>query len=1031
MDSPTDYINVGGLDNLADLQLLDEETMTKELKGRYDVDNIHTYVGDILIIFNPYVRLKIYSDKIKDFYMGGKFSRDDVAPHCFALADTAYEQVVNVGADQCFVISGESGAGKTETTKIVVRHLMTLCRAGKQALEEKIMNVQFMLEPFGNAKTGLNDNSSRFGKYIELRFEQKGSISGAHLSHYLLEKSRISDRNEGEQIFHVFYQLFAALHDSNSLASFGLDKPSDYGYLQIGCPSDSDILQGNFHTCGDGLLSEWHELVETLDTVGIKGELFESMKRMLAGVLHIGNVQFSESSHDSVKVKTSLTNAANMLAIEEDELRRCLELDEIIIGGEVTTNPFNKKTAIQNRDALGKMIYTKLFDWIFTMSNEFLVDPATTKKDTVKIGILDIFGFETFQRNSLEQMCINLTNEQLQCYFNEYVFKKEQAEYEREGIDMATVDFNNNEPTIDLFLGRGGMFDILDDQSRAPGGTDIGFTTQCKSKLKGHPSQVFSASPSERDLHFFIEHYAGNVQYGTEDFLTKNIDKLTGTVVKCLLSSKEKLLEQMFSGDVDTGKMGGGKYGAKRTGTTRKVPTLASLFKSSLVDLMERMSKCAPHFVRCIKPNMVKQPGTWDAQLVVRQLSYAGVLETIKIRKMGYSFRIKFEDFVAQFKRIAFHYHVEVPANQQMCIKILERLQQFVKSHHKFSGSELNFDNTQIGKTKVFMKYYHADMLHAVAAMHSEALLFLQKIVKGHIAREQYKPLRQQARKQKLQCSNFFAFMEDTGVTYADKFRARQAEDEKHVEDRDWLERVKMQAALAEADQRAKEQAKQEELARRTQEAEPKESRTRPINGYFVWERNEHYDLLVGELERPWKMRVDEATGRHFFKNTETKTTTWIDPRSIDCHDVRPHDPLDCVDDQLPFGWDKAETDSGTVFYINHIVNSHHPQHPREEVRAKMKQKEDLEREANSQIEQKLKLVNDLKKKRTMLVAQAGQASHPESRMKIERRIDDLSTTIDRGTRAIREIRSKLDSLDDMIRKLRELKTRDVLVMVH
>lgn len=333
------------------------------------------------------------------------------------------------------------------------------------------------------------------------------------------------------------------------------------------------------------------------------------------------------------------------------------------------------------------------------------------------------------------------------------------------------------------------------------------------------------------------------------------------------------------------------------------------------------------------------------------------------------------------------------------------------------------------------MKYYHADLLHDVAKLHSEALLFLQKIVRGHVAREQYKPLRQQARKQRIQCTNFFAFMEDSGDVYAAKFKERALDDEKHVDDREWLERVKMQAALAEADRIAKEQENKQELQQLQQVATTdttlKESKTRPLGGYLVWERNEHYDLRVGELERPWKKRQHEQTGRTFFKNTETRTTTWIDPRSIDCPNVRPHDPLDCVDDQLPFGWDKAETDSGTIFYINHIVNSHHQQHPREEVRDKMQQKDDLEREANIQIEQKLKLVNDLKKKRTMLVTQAGQASHPESRIKIERRMDDLTTTIDRGTRAIREIRSKLDGLDDMIRKLRETKTRDVLTMSH
>lgn len=1027
MEDARTYLNVGGLDNLADLQILDEVTMTKELHGRYDVNNIHTYVGDILIIFNPYQKLPLYTDSIKEYYMGGKYSRDQVTPHCFALADTAYEQVVNAGIDQCFVISGESGAGKTETTKIIVRHLMTLCRAGKQALEEKIMNVQLMLEPFGNAKTGLNDNSSRFGKYIEMRFDQNGAVSGAHLSHYLLEKSRISDRNEGEQIFHIFYQLFAALNQEGKLGSFGLDRPSSFSYLQIGLPDDQAVLGGQMQTCGEGLLSEWSEVVETLHSVGVRANLFDSMKRILAGILHIGNVQFEKKSStaDSVRVKSSLANAANMLAVDEDDLRQCLVMQEIIVNGEMTPNTFNMESAITNRDALGKMIYTKLFDWIFFMSNEFLVDAASSKLKTTKIGILDIFGFEVFQKNSLEQMCINLTNERLQCYFNEFVFKKEEAEYEREGIDMATVNFENNEPTIALFVENGGLFDILDDQSRAPGGSDIGFTLQCKTRLSGHAAQIFTASQSDRDKCFNIQHYAGDVQYNTTDFIVKNRDKLSITVVECLRKSKEHLLQQMFITDTDLGLNPGSRKGV----TSRKVPTLASGFKNQLADLMQRMSKCAPHFVRCVKPNMVKAPSTWDEQLVVRQLSYAGVLETIKIRKMGFSYRVKFEDFVAQFKRIAFHYHEEVPPSQATCVKILARLGKFVKEHNFFAQSELNFENTQIGKTKVFMKYYHADMLHSIAAYHAEALLFIQKIVRGHVAREQYKPLRQQARKQKMKTTEFFTFLEEQGDLYASKSKERAQEDEKHVGEREWLERVKMQAALAEADRNAKEKAAQEELERLAREEVATETRTKLVNGYFVWERNEHYTLLKGELERPWRKKFDESTKRHYFKNTETRTTTWIDPRSIDCPEVRPHDPLECVGDQLPFGWDKAETESGTIFYINHIVNSHHQQHPREEVHAKMQQKAELEEDAVTQINQKLKLVNDLSKKRTLLVTQMGQASHPESRAKISRRIDDLSTTIDRGKRAVQEIRSKLNSLEEIITNFREVKTRDVLTM--
>jgi myosin heavy subunit len=438
-------------------------------------------------------------------------------------------------------------------------------------------------------------------------------------------------------------------------------------------------------------------------------------------------------------------------------------------------------------------------------------------------------------------------------------------------------------------------------------------------------------------------------------------------------------------------------------GGGKKAPTLCSVFKASLADLMDRMGKCYPHFVRCLKPNGKKKPVIWELDLVTRQLRYAGVLETIKIRKLGYSFRMEFGDFVRRFKNCAYHYGEEVAETKEVCLKICQ-------------GFKL--DNFQVGDSKVFMKYYHADVLAAEQKKHASALGFLQRIVKGHVARSSFTPLVQAARANKKALDTIFSLIEDNGAAASAKMEKLKAEDAAAGDSRNWMERVKAQAQYAEAEKVQKEEAVKAELEKVSNE--PTEFETTPVNGYFVYQRNEHLTLKVGPLSKPWRKKVDEATGRNYFKNTETKTTTWVDPRS---HTARPHDPSECEGEDLPFGWDKAQTDTGTVFFINHLTNTHHKEHPKAELNAKLTQLAKLEADVEAGCADKVDLLRELKEKKSLLTKQKAEAADEEAVASFDKRIDDINNTIKKETKGVESIRQKADSVEATIARMRVRKS--------
>ncbi|KAF1476985.1 Myosin-IIIb, partial [Megadyptes antipodes antipodes] len=514
--------------------------------------------------------------------------------------------------------SGESGAGKTESTKLLLQHIMNLCKGNSQ-LEQQILQVNPLLEAFGNAQTVMNDNSSRFGKYIQLRF-QKNTVRGAKLSEYLLEKSRVVQQDTGERNFHIFYYMFAGL-SLEEKEMYGLLDPSLYRYIS-GRFGTQDVAQRWKH--------KYQEVCNALDMVGFQEQEQVDMQAILAGVLSLGNVTFEpEESNGSVKVSEASRGWLKAAAV--DVLRQLVCC--------VLCSPWSPSVSCccslcaDARDSIAKVAYGRVFGWIVCKINELLAENVDSEVELSEIGILDIFGFENFAVNRFEQLCINLANEQLQHFFNHHIFQLEQAAYKEEELPWETITFNNNQSILNLLLAKPlGLLSLLDEQSAFPQATDKTFVDKLNSSFKGN---LHFQPGRSRVLGFSIIHYAGKVQYTAGGFLEKNRDTLPANVHGLFINSITPLLSVLFTGKSLC-------YG--RTSYMNQGPPRQELSHSLMV-LMERMYSANPHFVRCIKPNNQKEPGVVDSQMVLLQLRYNGLLETIRIRRDGFSWRPSFEEF--------------------------------------------------------------------------------------------------------------------------------------------------------------------------------------------------------------------------------------------------------------------------------------------------------------------------------------------------------------------------------------------------
>ncbi|XP_039936118.1 myosin-IIIa isoform X2 [Hirundo rustica] len=742
------------VDDLATLEVLDENTVTEQLQKGYAKDQIYTYVGDILIAVNPFRNIDIYSSQHSKLYIGAK--RTANPPHIFAVADIGYQSMVTYNSDQCIVISGESGAGKTQSAHLLVQQLTVLGKANNRTLQEKILQVNNLVEAFGNAGTIINDNSSRFGKYLEMKFTCGGTVVGAQISEYLLEKSRVVHQAVGEKNFHIFYYIYAGLAEKKKLAHYKLPEYRPPRYLQ----SDhfrivQDFMNNSFYK------SQFELIEQCFKVIGFTMEELGSVYSVLAAILNVGNIEFSAvvSEHmidkSNISNPVALENCASLLCIQADELQEALTSHCVVTRGETIIRPNTVEKATDVRDAMAKALYGRLFSWIVNRINTLLKPDKhlSENDDGLNIGILDIFGFENFKKNSFEQLCINIANEQIQFYFNQHVFAWEQNEYLYEGVDARVIEYEDNRPLLDMFLQKPmGLLSLLDEESRFPQATDQTLVEKFEDNLK---SKYFWR-PKRVDLTFGIYHYAGKVLYNASGFLAKNRDTLPADIVLLLRSSENNLTRQLVTHPLTkTGNLAHTKSKTTisyqmwtsqksishtkneagdtghhpRETTSMKTQTVASYFRYSLMDLLSKMVVGQPHFVRCIKPNNDRQANKFDKEKVLVQLRYTGILETARIRRQGYSHRILFANFIKRYYLICYKTNDDPPVSPETCAAILE------KAH---------LDNWVLGKTKVFLKYYHVEQLNLMRKETVDMIILIQAYVRGWLGSRRYKKIKEQ-----------------------------------------------------------------------------------------------------------------------------------------------------------------------------------------------------------------------------------------------------------------------------------------------
>lgn len=698
-----------GVDDLMQLSYLNEPSVLYNLHYRYKQDMIYTKAGPVLVAINPFKKVPLYGN----YYIEAYKSKSIESPHVYAITDTAIREMIRDEVNQSIIISGESGAGKTETAKIAMQYLAAL--GGGSGIEYEILKTNPILEAFGNAKTSRNDNSSRFGKLIEIHFSETGKISGANIQTFLLEKSRVVQCAEGERAYHIFYQLCVgappALREKLNLMS-----AKEYKYLrQSSCYSIDGVDDAE----------QFCIVVEALDIVHVSKEDQESVFAMLAAVLWLGNVSFTvidNENHVEPVADEGLITVAKLIGCDIGELKLALSTRKMRVGNDTIVQNLTLSQATDTRDALAKSIYACLFEWLVEQINKSL---AVGKRRTGRsISILDIYGFESFDRNSFEQFCINYANERLQQHFNRHLFKLEQEEYIQDGIDWAKVDFEDNKDCLNLFEKKPlGLLSLLDEESTFPNGTDLTFANKLKQHLNSNP-----CFRGERDKSFTVSHYAGEVIYDTTGFLEKNRDLLHLDSIE-LLSSCSCHLPQIFASNMlsqSNKPVVGPLY--KAGGADSQKLSVATKFKGQLFQLMQRLESTTPHFIRCIKPNNFQSPGLYEQGLVLQQLRCCGVLEVVRISRSGFPTRMSHQKFARRYGFLL----LESVASQ-------DPLSVSVAILHQFN---ILPEMYQVGYTKLFFRTGQIGMLEDTRNRTLHGILRVQSCFRGHQARLCLKELR-------------------------------------------------------------------------------------------------------------------------------------------------------------------------------------------------------------------------------------------------------------------------------------------------
>ncbi|KAM7449922.1 hypothetical protein ABFA07_002294 [Porites harrisoni] len=692
---------ISGVDDMIQLGELTEAGILRNLFIRYYRHKIYTHIGKVLVAVNPYHLYPIYGAEHINLY-NQETDVTNLPPHIFSTAHHAFISMKRRLQNQSIIISGESGAGKTESTKLILRYL-TVVSGQHTTLDQQILDANPILEAFGNAKTVRNDNSSRFGKYINIYFNRHAVIEGARIEQYLLEKSRIVYQMPDERNYHIFYRLLAGL-DKEEKNSLHLTVAEDYHYLS----------QGNCFTC-DGIddEKEFANIRRAMKVLMFSEKDTWILFTLLAAVLHLGNLRFEALIQDNMEAcailnEDSVDSVAHLLQIPTEEFHKAFTSKSTYASGELIYSPIGVESARHIRDAFVKGIYGRLFIWIVSKINSSISVKHTADSELegrVCLGVLDIFGFENFEVNSFEQLCINYANEKLHGFFVDHVFKMEQAEYSREGLNWSPVDFVDNQEVVETLANKPlNCFALMDEESRFPQGNDESFLH----KLTAHhvKSSCLFKSKSRSRASFGVVHFAGIIEYDVTGILDKNRDTFSADLVGLVCESKMEFLFDLFAKEMSMGEE-----------TRKRSPTLSAQFRRSLDVLMKMLLNCEPSFVRCIKPNELKRAMIFDRHLCWQQLKYSGMLETVKIRKAGFAIRYTFEEFINRYYVIMKDLKIPRTDPREMSETLAKRLLPDVE--------------WTIGNRMIFLKDHHGDILEqARDALLTNAVIVLQRSIK-------------------------------------------------------------------------------------------------------------------------------------------------------------------------------------------------------------------------------------------------------------------------------------------------------------
>ncbi|XP_057329279.1 myosin heavy chain, muscle isoform X25 [Microplitis mediator] len=720
-------------EDMSNLTYLNDASVLHNLKQRYYHKLIYTYSGLFCVAINPYKRYPVYTGRCAKLYRGKR--RSEVPPHIFAISDGAYVNMLTNSENQSMLITGESGAGKTENTKKVIAYFATVGASTKKSddgdkkkgsLEDQVVQTNPVLEAFGNAKTVRNDNSSRFGKFIRIHFGPSGKLAGADIETYLLEKARVISQQALERSYHIFYQMMSGSVKGLKEMCCLTDNITDYYFVSQGKTTIPGVDDGEECQLTD----------QAFDVLGFTQEEKDNIYKITASVMHMGGMKFKQRGREEQAEADGTEEGervAKLLGVDCQDLYKNLLKPRIKVGNEFVTQGRNKDQVAYSVGAMSKAMFDRVFKWLVKKCNETL---DTKQKRQHFIGVLDIAGFEIFDFNSFEQLCINFTNEKLQQFFNHHMFILEQEEYQREGIEWTFIDFGMDlQQTIDLIEKPMGILSILEEESMFPKATDKTFEEKLNNNHLGKSPNFLKPKPpkpGQQAAHFAIGHYAGNVPYNITGWLEKNKDPLNDTVVDQFKKSTNKLLVEIFADHPgqsgDGGKDAKGGRGKKGGGFS----TVSSSYKEQLNNLMTTLRATQPHFVRCIIPNELKQPGVIDSHLVMHQLTCNGVLEGIRICRKGFPNRMMYPDFKLRYmilSPVAMTQETDPKKAAQKC----------------FDDCGLDPDLYRIGHTKVF---FRAGVLGQMEELRDERLSkivsWMQAYMRGYLARKDFKKLQEQ-----------------------------------------------------------------------------------------------------------------------------------------------------------------------------------------------------------------------------------------------------------------------------------------------